>query len=230
MTQDSVLENVPQLKYLVHDYDLESIGREATCGQYLTARSKKTGKHVKIKHIPNVYRDIYFCKRVLRELTFCIELSRDKGKNPFTPQLIDVIMPCVNDSESIKSRAHLDHQYSEDKVSDETVTPTKRTALKKLKEIDFTCDSVFLVFDSRGCKSDLKHLMKSTLQGTRYDEENIVVIIYNSLLCLKYLHQNGIIHRDIKPSNLLVDKNCEVRLANFSMARKELESSKLMTI
>lgn len=32
------------------------------------------------------------------------------------------------------------------------------------------------------------------------------------------MHQHNLIHRDIKPSNLLLDKNCQVLLADFGQS------------
>ena len=46
-----------------------------------------------------------------------------------------------------------------------------------------------------------KSLMKQLLEG------------------LKFIHSMGIVHRDIKPTNILVNKNCELRIADFGLAR-----------
>lgn len=36
---------------------------------------------------------------------------------------------------------------------------------------------------------------------------------------LSYIHAKGVIHKDIKPENVLLNKSCEVRLIDFSIAR-----------
>ena len=40
-----------------------------------------------------------------------------------------------------------------------------------------------------------------------YTEEHLIMIMYNTLCALKYLHSANVIHRDIKPSNILINKD-----------------------
>ena len=46
--------------------------------------------------------------------------------------------------------------------------------------------------------------------------------MYQILRGLKYLHSARIIHRDLKPRNIFVSKNCELRIADFGLARTDL--------
>lgn len=44
-------------------------------------------------------------------------------------------------------------------------------------------------------------------------------IAWQLLSALECLHTVGIVHRDVKPSNILIDRQCDVRLCDFGLAR-----------
>ena len=61
-------------------------------------------------------------------------------------------------------------------------------------------DCVYLVTDF--IAHDMKSMLASSLPN--FDEDHVLVVAYNLLCGIKYLHSANIIHRDIKPSNILV--------------------------
>jgi len=44
-------------------------------------------------------------------------------------------------------------------------------------------------------------------------------VMYQLFRALKYVHSAQLLHRDIKPSNLLLNSECQVKLADFGLAR-----------
>ena len=62
-----------------------------------------------------------------------------------------------------------------------------------------------------------------TLKAYAKDEKNLPVsaaieVIVQCCHALDYAHEKGVIHRDIKPSNILITKDSDVKLADFSIA------------
>lgn len=43
--------------------------------------------------------------------------------------------------------------------------------------------------------------------------------MYQILRGLEYLHSKNVIHRDLKPRNILINGNCDLKLADFGLAR-----------
>ena len=67
-------------------------------------------------------------------------------------------------------------------------------------------------------------LMETDLHRVIYSkqaltEEHAQYFIYQCLRGLFYLHSCSVVHRDLKPSNLLVNKNCDLKICDFGLAR-----------
>ena len=52
-----------------------------------------------------------------------------------------------------------------------------------------------------------------------FSEDHYLVLVYNLLCSIKYLHSLNLLHRDIKPSNILIDSNCTVKICDFGWTR-----------
>lgn len=53
-------------------------------------------------------------------------------------------------------------------------------------------------------------------------EPMIQFILYQLLTAIYYMHSADIIHRDMKPENILINKKCELKIADMNLARKEI--------
>jgi serine/threonine protein kinase len=62
-------------------------------------------------------------------------------------------------------------------------------------------------------------VLSSVKDGTIIEENHIIIIIYNLLCALNFMHSANLIHRDIKPANILIDGKCQVRICDFGFAR-----------
>jgi len=65
---------------------------------------------------------------------------------------------------------------------------------------------------------DLGHLLHNE-SSVQFSEEHAVVLLYNLLCAINFLHSVNLMHRDIKPSNVLVNSKCNVTLCDFGLAR-----------
>ena len=69
-------------------------------------------------------------------------------------------------------------------------------------------------------EADLKYVLQSVPE-TSISESNVIIILYNCLLALNFIHSANIIHRDLKPHNLLIDSQSQVTICDFGMARAQ---------
>ncbi|CAE7746818.1 MMK1 [Symbiodinium sp. CCMP2456] len=75
-------------------------------------------------------------------------------------------------------------------------------------------EDIYIVTDLM--ETDLHRVIYSKQPLT---EEHHQYFMHQILRGLAYLHSAHIVHRDIKPSNLLVNKNCDLKICDFGLAR-----------
>jgi mitogen-activated protein kinase 1/3 len=75
-------------------------------------------------------------------------------------------------------------------------------------------NDIYIVTDLM--ESDLHKVIYSKQQLT---EEHHQYFTYQILRGLLYLHSANVVHRDLKPNNILVNKNCDLKICDFGLAR-----------
>ena len=80
------------------------------------------------------------------------------------------------------------------------------------KDKNFDC--IYLIFEC--LPSDLKKLIKSS---TFLTMDDVRMYVYHILCGLKYIHSCAVLHRDLKPENILLDKNYQIKICDFGLAR-----------
>ena len=131
----------------------------------------------------------YSVRKVFREIKLMRKLSEIQN-NIFTTKVIDVILP-----------ENLQNVTKETKLNSKIVSELSH---------------IFIVMNFG--ISDLKNLLGKVPQ-TYFSEDHAIIILYNMLCGLKFLHSAGVVHRDIKPGNILIDGSCNIMFCDFGLAR-----------
>lgn len=91
----------------------------------------------------------------------------------------------------------------------------KHKNIVRLYDVLHSEKKLTLVFEH--CDQDLKKYFDS-LNGD-IDLDVVKSFLYQLLRGLAFCHSRNVLHRDLKPQNLLINKNGELKLADFGLAR-----------
>jgi predicted Ser/Thr protein kinase len=61
--------------------------------------------------------------------------------------------------------------------------------------------------------------LRRLLDTSKLAPKEALAIVPQICVALQYAHDKGVVHRDIKPENVLVDKNGQVKIADFGLAK-----------
>ena len=85
-------------------------------------------------------------------------------------------------------------------------------------------NDVYIIYDLMD--TDLHQIIRS---NQPLSDDHLQYFIYQILRGLKFVHSAHVLHRDLKPSNLLVNASCDLKIADFGLARTSTESNNFMT-
>lgn len=129
------------------------------------------------------------------------------------------------------------HKPTNQKVAIKKIEPFERTmlCLRTLRELKllkhFNHENIISILAlQRPVSYDLfneiyliQELMETDLHRVirtqKLSDDHIQYFIYQTLRALKCLHSANVLHRDLKPSNLLLNSNCDLKVADFGLAR-----------
>lgn len=72
---------------------------------------------------------------------------------------------------------------------------------------------IYLIFEYM--ETDLHAVIRANI----LEDVHKQYIMYQLFKALKFMHSAELLHRDIKPSNLLLNSECQVKVADFGLAR-----------
>ena len=90
-----------------------------------------------------------------------------------------------------------------------------RVCAHRLHDVIHTEKKLTLVFEF--CDEDLKKHLDAATDGM--SEQSIKSNLFQLLAGVAFCHDRRVLHRDLKPQNLLVNKDGELKLADFGLAR-----------
>ena len=77
--------------------------------------------------------------------------------------------------------------------------------------------------------ASMGELFSYIVQLSKLNEKTAANLFRQMLSGLEYLHTIGFVHRDIKPENILLDKNMEIKIADFGLSNSYINGELLNT-
>ncbi len=135
-----------------------------------------------------------------------------EGHDPFADSLVAVKVAL---SESLKN-AEAGERYRKMFFNEaHTAGKLKHPNIIEIFDAGAEGETCYIVMELVKEGNTLKHYCS---QQNLLPYEQVVEIIFKCAKALDYAHREGVIHRDIKPTNILVTKDMDVRIVDFSIA------------
>jgi len=110
--------------------------------------------------------------------------------------------------------------YREIKILQNMDHPNVLKIVEIVAQQDYSAfNTVFLATDFY--PADLQQIIKSSQKLT---DAHVQTFMYQLFRGLKYIHSANVLHRDLKPNNILVNRQCDLVICDFGLARMHDES------
>ncbi|KAF7967303.1 hypothetical protein HWV62_38636 [Athelia sp. TMB] len=93
----------------------------------------------------------------------------------------------------------------------------KHVNIVRLHDVIHTETKLVLIFEF--CEQDLKKYMDQNGDRGALEPNVVRSFMYQLLKGTAFCHENRVLHRDLKPQNLLINKQGELKLGDFGLAR-----------
>ena len=196
---------------------IKAVGKGAY-GVVCSAQDRATGKKVAIKKITNAFENIIDAKRTLRELVLLRCLKHDNVIGVERVEKSPVRFARAGSdkgqgSSSLNSAASM--KSDKENFSHGSSNGAASTSFH---------NDVYIVYELMD--TDLHQILRSSQPLT---EEHFQFFTYQILRGLKYVHSASVLHRDLKPSNVLLNASCDLKIADFGLARTATDTNNFMT-
>ena len=190
---------------------IKAVGKGAY-GVVCSAQDRSTGKKVAIKKITNAFENIIDAKRTLRELVLLRCLKHD---NVIGVERVEKSPVRFASAGVDKGRGSSSTKLDKENFSNGSSNGAASTSFH---------NDVYIVYELMD--TDLHQILRSSQPLT---EEHFQFFTYQILRGLKYVHSASVLHRDLKPSNVLLNASCDLKIADFGLARTATDANNFMT-
>ena len=154
--------------------------------------------------IPNTYHVIEPCGE--GTYGFVFSATNSEGEKVAIKKMKGVLSKSATARRFLRELIVLKH------LSHDNILPIRDLIVPELRN----GRDIYVVYEMMD--SDLASVLKSKQQISL---SQIRLIFYQLMRGLKYMHSVGVIHRDLKPRNLLINSNCDLKIADFGLVRLE---------
>ncbi|KAJ1690588.1 hypothetical protein LUZ63_014743 [Rhynchospora breviuscula] len=136
----------------------------------------------------------------------CSAVNKETNEKVAVKKIKDVFKDQVSAIRVLREMRFLRHLRHENVIElKEIMMPPNRKNFK----------DVYLVYELMA--TDLYHVIRSSIP---LSDDHIKYFMFQILRGLNHLHSANILHRDLKPQNLLLNVNCDLKICDLGLARK----------